>query len=145
MGIADYWVGFFEYFTSLKAMIAFKGVFFMEKFKTSLYGISIGFVNGIFGSGGGLILVPLLKKLGLSQKESHATSIFIIYPITLISGIVYIFRNSDVLTNSLLFIPLGMVGGIIGATFLKKINPRLLRLGFGVLMIILGGKMVLGI
>ena len=49
----------------------------MKNKKTAvLAGIFAGFLNGLFGSGGGIIAVPLFKKSGLSQKEAQATALF---------------------------------------------------------------------
>ena len=45
-------------------------------------GFKIGFLNGVFGGGGGMIAVPLLQNvLKLDTKTSHASAIFIILPL----------------------------------------------------------------
>ena len=54
-------------------------------------GCAAGAVNGIFGGGGGMIVVPLLTSVG--QKPplvAHATAILVILPVSLASAIVYL-------------------------------------------------------
>ena len=47
--------------------------------KSALTGIISGFINGFFGGGGGMIVVPMLiNLLGFSPKQAHATSIAVI-------------------------------------------------------------------
>jgi len=56
------------------------------KFFLSLAGGLAGVVNGLFGAGGGMVLVPLLhKRTGLSEQEQFPASIAIIAPICVIS------------------------------------------------------------
>ena len=51
-----------------------------------LAGAAAGAVNGLFGAGGGMVLVPLLgKRTGISEQERFPTSITIIAPICIVS------------------------------------------------------------
>ena len=51
-----------------------------------LAGTAAGIVNGLFGAGGGMILVPLLSKCGgLSEDELFPASVAVILPICLVS------------------------------------------------------------
>lgn len=55
-----------------------------------LSGAAAGLINGFFGAGGGMVLVPLLIHLGkLPDKEAFASSIAIILPLCLVSLFVY--------------------------------------------------------
>ena len=59
-----------------------------------LLGVLIGFVNGLFGAGGGMLVVPVLTfLLGLNTKRAHATAILIILPLCAVSGVVYLTRG----------------------------------------------------
>lgn len=106
-------------------------------------GILVGFINGFFGGGGGMIVVPLLIfLLGLEEKEAHATAIFVILPLSIASSIIYITKNSLDYIN-LLTCGLGVVlGGLIGALLLNKMNNKVLRIIFSGVMIIAGIKMM---
>ena len=74
-------------------------------------GFSAGFLNGLFGSGGGIIAVPLLQKSGLSQKESHATALFLTFCLSALSAGIYFFEGEFDFSEAAKFIP----GGIIGS------------------------------
>ena len=104
----------------------------------------IGLTNGFFGGGGGMICVPLLENIyEIDNKKSHATTLVIIFPLSLVSSAIYIAENTiDFL--SLLYISLGVtVGGIIGAFLLKKLNNKVIRVVFAVVMFAAGLKMVI--
>ena len=58
----------------------------MDQFLLPLAGIAAGAVNGLFGAGGGMVLVPLLgSKAGISEKERFPASVAIIAPICIVS------------------------------------------------------------
>ena len=109
-----------------------------------LVGIITGLCNGLFGGGGGMVVVPLLEFwLKVSNKKAHATAILIILPISIISGITYVILNGF---NFKAGIPTGVgvvVGGIIGAIALSKIKSKYIVVIFSVLMLIAGIKMVM--
>ena len=106
-------------------------------------GMFVGFLNGFFGGGGGMIVVPLLIfLLHLEDRKAHATALLVILPISLCSAVVYVINNSiDI--YKILYVGIGfIVGGIIGALLLKKINNKALRIIFAIVMVIAGIKMI---
>ena len=106
-------------------------------------GIFIGFINGFFGGGGGMIVVPvLIFLLNLPEKTAHATALTIILPLSIASSIIYITQGGfDFLNLGITTIGV-IVGGIIGSILLKKINNKVLRIIFAVIMIIAGIKLM---
>ena len=61
--------------------------------KLRLAGALGGLVNGVFGGGGGMLLLPLLGRWGaLRPKSLFANSVAIIFPICLVSAAVYFFH-----------------------------------------------------
>lgn len=106
-------------------------------------GLIVGFLNGFFGGGGGMIVVPLLMfLLHMEEKKAHATAIFVILPLCVISSLVYILQGSMNWTQ-LGFCTIGfVVGGTFGALILKKINNKVLRIIFSVIMVGAGVKML---
>lgn len=106
-------------------------------------GLAVGVVNGLLGAGGGMIAVPLLKKLGLNQKQAHANAVAVILPITVLSAALYLFKGYVSLADSFAFIPGGLVGSLIGTYCLKKISPIWLKRIFGAFMVYAGVRLLL--
>ena len=111
----------------------------IKKWQIILFGALIGIINGFFGGGGGMVVVPLLNKLfGLEQKKAQATAIFVILPISLISTIVYMCHKSVAFVSGWPVI-LGIVGGgVVGATLLNKLNNKVVKYIF-IFFMLLGG------
>lgn len=110
---------------------------------SAIFGVAVGAANGLFGGGGGMIAVPALTLTGVPSKKAHATAIAIILPLSLISGAVYLAKGAadpSVILPSCAGV---VVGGIVGALLLKKINSRGLSLLFYALMIAAGLKLSL--
>lgn len=115
-----------------------------RKFFLMLSGAVIGFLNGFFGGGGGMVCVPILQKvLNLNSKESHATAIAVIFPLSLISAFIYVI-NGYIKSFPLVTIGLGVVaGGILGAFALKFLPPKAVRLIFAIIMFVGGIKLII--
>lgn len=105
-------------------------------------GLAIGAVNGLLGAGGGMIAVPLLKKLELEQKSAHANAVAIILPISILSAVLYLIKGYVNIADALPYIPAGIIGAIIGTYFLKKISPVWLKRFFGGFMIYAGIRLL---
>lgn len=105
--------------------------------------VFIGFLNGFFGGGGGMICVPLLEKvLNLENKKAHATTIAVMAGLSIVSSIFYISKNSFDF-NMIIYVVFGVVfGGAIGAILLAKLNGRVIRLIFAIIMLLAGLQMV---
>ncbi len=107
-------------------------------------GAIIGFVNGFWGGGGGMICVPLLQNvIKLSDKKSHATTLLIMLPLSIASLVVYLFSGNLPIIDATQ-IGIGFViGGIIGASILKKISNKWLGYIFSIIIIVGGVKMLI--
>lgn len=107
-------------------------------------GAIIGFVNGFWGGGGGMICVPLLSYvIGVPEKKSHATTLLIMLPLSIASFVVYIFTG-QILWGEAINITIGFViGGVLGALLLKKISNAWLGIIFSVIIIAGGIKLLL--
>lgn len=107
-----------------------------------LGGIGIGFANGFFGGGGGMLCVPLLDKaLKERTKVAHATAMLIILPISIASAVTYVSNGYFDLTLTLSVGGGVIAGGIIGALLLKKLNSGVIAIIFAVLMMAAGIKL----
>lgn len=124
----------------------FRGVS-LKKFKnyakSAALGVSVGLVNGIFGAGGGMLAVPILKKSGLNQKSAHANAVAVILPITVISAILYLTKDVVNLKDSFYYIPTGLIGSVIATFLLKKLSNVWLQKIFAAFMIYAGVRLLL--
>src|SRR4029077_16217464 len=103
-------------------------------------GLTAGIASGMFGIGGGVILVPLLGLLlGFSQHRAQGTSLVALIPPTgLLAVIAY--AKSDYVSwkVGLLLIPGLFLGGIAGGSLAKMIPAARMRRIFAALIFLLG-------
>ena len=106
-------------------------------------GAAAGVANGLFGAGGGMVLVPLLKKLcRLDDRACFATALAIIFPLCLVSIAVYSLHGSLDLQLSLPYLAGGLLGGIGGGLLLRRLPTLWLHRALG-LVILWGGLRLL--
>lgn len=109
-----------------------------------IVGAIIGFINGFWGGGGGMVCVAgLVHILKLPEKNAHATTILIILPLCIASFIIYLLKSTINFTESWPVLVGFVVGGSIGAIILKKINNFVLMVIFALLIIAGGIKMII--
>lgn len=106
-------------------------------------GIFSGVLNGLFGAGGGSVVVPCLEKfLKIEPKKSHATAVLIILLMSIVSSAVYFFRGAF---DFKIWLPItigGILGGICGGTLLNKISVKWLKIIFGTVISVTALKMI---
>ncbi len=101
-----------------------------------LAGLAAGAVNGLLGTGGGMILVPLLTSItDLEEQEIFPSSVSIILPICFVS--LFLSKKVQELTFLTVFPYLlgSAVGGILCGFFGKKIPVKWLHRILGILVI----------
>lgn len=103
--------------------------------KKHLMGLACGLLNGMFGSGGGVAAVPMLEGSGLEAKKSHATSVALIFVLSIATTISYLMGDKLDFGMALQYIPYGIIGAVVGALVLKKMPNSLLRRIFGVIIL----------
>ena len=108
-------------------------------------GLLAGFLNGLFGSGGGTLIVPFMTEfLKIEEKKAHATAILVILSFSLIS-IIFYGINSMLNFKLALYTSFGgVLGGFLGAKLLSKFSDKIIRKVFGGFIIIAALKMVMG-
>ena len=108
-----------------------------------LAGALCGFVNGFFGAGGGMVLVPLLIFLvKLPDKEAFSSAVCIILPLCLVSIGVYALHGALPLRESVPYLIGGAAGGVAAGLLFSKMPARILHLALGAL-IVFGGVRLL--
>jgi len=111
----------------------------------SLFGVLAGAANGLFGAGGGMLIVPALTYLSkLEEKKAHATAIAVILPLSVLSFVVYTLKGTFDWSKAI-SVGAGVVaGGAVGALLLKKVPKKLLTFVFYGVMIYAGVKFARG-
>lgn len=110
----------------------------------ALIGLAAGILSGLFGIGGGVIIVPLLVLLiGLTAQQAAGTSLAaLLLPVGLFGVIQYWQAGQiNVLHAALLAVGL-LIGAYLGARLGLSIPSETVQRAFGVLLLVLGVRMV---
>ncbi|BAY47464.1 hypothetical protein NIES4073_45020 [Kalymmatonema gypsitolerans NIES-4073] len=112
-----------------------------------LIGLAAGVAGGMFGIGGGAIMVPAMVLLiGMDQKFATGTSIAAqILPIGILAAIVY-YRNGNVNIKYAVFIAIGLiVGNLFGALFANQpfISSETMKKLYGIFLLLIGLRYLL--
>jgi hypothetical protein len=103
-------------------------------------GLVAGVLAGMFGVGGGILFVPTLTAIGLSQLHAEASSLLAIIP-TVLVGVWRHQRYGNVRWRAAGTIGLASVGAAIGGAQLAVNLPEsTLRRLFAVLMLLTAGQ-----
>lgn len=104
--------------------------------KYPLIGALAGTANGVFGAGGGLFLVPLFISLTkMEEKKAFATSVAVIFPLSIASLIVFLIRGENIFATGLPFVIGGVLGGLVSGKIFRRIPTIWLHRLFGVLIL----------
>jgi len=113
-------------------------------FSLIIIGLSAGLLSGLFGIGGGILIVPaLVYILGFSQKLATGTSLAILLPPVGIAAVWEYYRHGNVdLRAALIIAMMLLVGSWLGARVASQVDAKLLKTLFGIFLVILGGYIV---
>jgi uncharacterized protein len=112
----------------------------LQLFLILLMASVVGVAAGLFGVGGGVLLVPLLVLLfGFKQHTAQGTSLMaLVAPVSLLAVLNYASKHEVNWTVGLLIMPGVFVGGLLGGRLAQKISPRRMRQAFAVFLLVLG-------
>ena len=101
---------------------------------------AVGILGGLFGVGGGIVLIPLLVLLfHFEQHKAQGTSLLALVPPTGLLAFWKYWEAGHVDWKvGLLLMPGVFVGGILGGRLAQRISPKWMRLGFAGFLFILG-------
>ncbi len=109
-------------------------------------GMVSGVTAGLFGIGGGVIIVPALVYLaGFSQHNATGTSLAILLPPVGLGAVLEYYRHGNVDLRAALLVAAGLfVGAWLGAAVSNQMSGPYLRLSFGIFVVGLGCYLVFG-
>ena len=100
-----------------------------------LWGAAAGLVNGLLGTGGGLLAVAVFQRQGLTANQAHAAAVGLMLPLSAISLTILLFQyEQQLLCYWPLIIPT-ILGSVTGSWLLKRVKPQRLSLLFIALII----------
>ena len=112
----------------------------MDSVMFILIGLSAGILSGLFGIGGGVLIVPaLLYGAGFSQKMATGTSLAVLLPPVGVLAVLEYYRQGEVNFKAAVLIALFlMVGAWIGARGVSQLDSRAMKSLFGLFLLVLG-------
>lgn len=111
--------------------------------KKMLIGILAGIICGLFGTGGGMVLVPaFIYMLKMEPKKARGTSLCCMLVLVLTSGIFYYQKNYINWYEGIWCAVGGIGGGYLGAKLLKRIPDYILKILFICFLIYASYRMV---
>ena len=106
-------------------------------------GVLVGILSGLFGIGGGLLMVPfMVLVLDKGQHLAEGTSLLVIVP-TAIAGVLIHRRNDYVAFKTAALLGLGGAGGAyLGADLALRLSASTLEGVFGAFMLVMGVRTI---
>ncbi len=99
-------------------------------------GLAAGVLSGLFGVGGGIIMVPGMVLLaGIAQQRASATSLAAIVPIAAVAAVIFGQADSLNLPAAAVLMVGSIIGVQVGARLMTRIGEDRLRIGFAIFMI----------
>ena len=109
-----------------------------------LIGTATGLVSGLFGGGGGMVLLPMLRReKELSHHALFANCVAIIFPVCIVSSAAYLLGAAVELRLAAPFLLGGALGGFVGGRIFRSMPPRILYLAFAAFLLYAGVKYLL--
>ena len=111
--------------------------------KKIITGILAGGICGLFGTGGGMILVPaFVYMLGVDPKKARGTSLCCMLVMVITTSIFYYKNNYINWQTGVLCAVGGIIGGYLGAKILKKVPDYILKIVFTCFLIYMSYSMI---
>ena len=117
----------------------------LELVELAAIGVAAGFLAGLLGIGGGLLMVPaMVLLLGFDQHVAQGTSLVVIIPAAL-AGTYAHYRSGRVSIRDAAFLAAGGVAGaLLGSTSALSVDDALLRRLFGIFLVVVAVQLVWG-
>ncbi len=123
-------------------------MFFLKRYgRHAIIGALAGFINGLLGAGGGIIVTYYLSRtLTGEQREQNgvfANAVATMLPVSVFSLALYYFKGLFSFDSGFLsLLPQALIGGVLGAFLLTKIKFKWVKIIFSVLVVVSGFMMI---
>lgn len=103
-----------------------------------------GFINGFFGAGGGLLLVPMITLAAKDESRvAHATTLGCVLFMCLSSSVIYFVKKQLDFKLILICMIGSVLGSLVGTKLLKKLKNNIIDLIFSGILIVAGIFMII--
>lgn len=107
-----------------------------------LVGLVGGLLSGMFGVGGGIVMVPLLVTVArMDQRRAAATSLAAILPTAVVGATQYLVRGEADLAVAAVVAVAAVGGSWLGTWLLRRLPVAVLRWGFVALLVVVAVRM----
>lgn len=113
--------------------------------KLAMIGTAAGAFSGMFGVGGGTVIVPLMILwLAFGEREATGTSLAAIVVIALLATLIHgAYGNVDLAKAAVVGLP--AVGGVVAGTVIQqRVSERLISLLFALLLVAVAIHVLVG-
>ena len=109
-----------------------------------LIGLSAGVLSGLLGIGGAIIMVPaLVFFFGMTQHQAQGTSLAILlFPVGFLAFWNYYRQGYVNFRIAVITMLAFFIGGYLGSLAAIHLPAKTLKIGFGILIIFLGFRMI---
>jgi hypothetical protein len=110
-----------------------------------IIGLSAGLVSGMLGVGGAIIMVPaLVFFFAMTQHQAQGTSLAVlVFPVGILAFLNYYKQGYVNFKIAIVIMIAFVVGSFLGSMIAIRVNEKLLKTIFGILIIVLGIRMIL--
>ncbi len=110
----------------------------------ALIGLAAGFLAGLLGIGGGVLMVPaMVLLLGFDQHVAQGTSLMVVIPAALTGSYTHHRNGRLFLRDAAILAAGGVIGAVIGAVFALSIDDDILRRLFAGFLLVIAVRMLL--
>ncbi|HYG51633.1 MAG TPA: sulfite exporter TauE/SafE family protein [Flavobacteriales bacterium] len=107
-------------------------------------GLAAGFLSGLVGIGGGVVIVPVLMYLGFSQHLAQGTVLFMfLLPIGILGVWNYHQQGYVDFKSAFVIASTFLIGSYFGSKVAVSIDQVMLKVVFGCILVLLGLKMII--
>jgi uncharacterized membrane protein YfcA len=109
-------------------------------------GICAGFLSGMVGIGGGIIIVPMLVYfLGFEQHTAQGTALFMfLFPIGILGVMNYYNKGFVDMKTAAFICSTFIIGSYFGSKLAISIDKATITKAFGIIFLIISLKMIFG-